>query len=140
MSKREEFSLEDNTPAENIKISIDKILNSKTSLKKKPKTIEDKKKDLFAGFINSLEAAAVRSEMMFSQFDLNYEKYDEVFLEAIDNLLSLHFNEKQISLIEWYVYHRITPEGDMLALEAPDGSPILFEHPDHLWEYIKLIK
>lgn len=134
-----EFS-EEKSVADNVKVSIDKILKSKTTLKKKPKTAEDKKKELFADFIDKLEEATYRSETMFTLFGINNELYDNTFIDAIDSLALLMFSEAQMSLIEWYINDRHTPEGDLLSLETAAGGLITLEHPDHLWEYLKTVK
>lgn len=122
------------------KKSIDLILGSDTTLTRRKKTQHDVTRELFNKIIISLEQANTRSFLLGSDFNLDLTKYDDVFYEAIDNLITLHFGKESSELIFFYLYDRIDPEGNMQSLVDPDGNEILLQNPDDLWMLLQVIK
>jgi hypothetical protein len=55
--------------------------------------------------------------------------------------LQLCFTEKQISIIDFYIYGRINEAGEVLGLEDPITKEVdVLMTPDDLWDYIKIVK
>ena len=51
--------------------------------------------------------------------------------------MTLHFNKDQKSLIEWWLYDKFLPTGEMLILnDAETGKEIPTETPDDIWELV----
>lgn len=122
------------------KKSIDLILGSDTTLTRRKKTQQDVTRELFNKIIISLEQANTRSFLLSSDFNLDLTKYDDVFYEAIDNLIILYFGKEASELIFFYLYDRIDPEGNIQALVDPHGNEILLQNPDDLWMLLQVIK
>ena len=122
------------------KKSIDLILGSDTTLTRRKKTQQDVTRELFNQIIISLEQANTRSFLLSSDFNLDLTKYDDVFYEAIDNLIKLHFGKEASELIFFYLYDRIDPEGNIQVLVGPQGNEILLQNPDDLWMLLQVIK
>jgi hypothetical protein len=122
------------------KKSIDLILGSDTTLTRRKKTQADATRELFNKIIINLEQANTRSFLLSGDFQLDLTKYDEVFYEAIDDLIILHFGKEASELIFFYVYDRIDPEGNLQALVDNKGNEILLQNPDDLWMLLQVIK
>jgi hypothetical protein len=122
------------------KKSIDLILGSDTTLTRRKKTQQDVTRELFNKIVISLEQANTRSFLLSSDFNLDLTKYDDVFYEAIDNLIILNFGKEASELIFFYLYDRIDPEGNIQSLVDPHGNEILLQNPDDLWMLLQVIK
>ena len=122
------------------KKSIDLILGSDTTLTRRKKTQADATRELFNKIIINLEQANTRSFLLSGDFQLDLTKYDEVFYEAIDNLIILYFGKEASELIFFYLYDRIDPEGNIQSLVDPHGNEILLQNPDDLWMLLQVIK
>jgi len=121
------------------KKSIDLILGSDTTLTRRKKTQADATRELFNKIIINLEQANTRSFLLSGDFQLDLTKYDDVFYEAIDNLIVLHFGKEAAELIFFYLYDRIDPEGNIQVLVDPNGNEILLQNPDDLWMLLQVI-
>jgi hypothetical protein len=122
------------------KKSIDLILGSDTTLTRRKKTQVDVTRELFNKIIINLEQANTRSFLLSNDFHLDLTKYDDVFYEAIDNLIILQFGKEASELIFFYLYDRIDPEGNIQSLVDPSGNEILLQNPDDLWMLLQVIK
>lgn len=131
-----EFSLE-NSHQENVKVAIEKILGQKTGIKKKKKTADDQKRVLFASILSSILEAEDRETMMSEAFSIDLASHNSLFFDTIDNLLKLLFNKEQINLINFYLYERLSPEGDALELIDTEGNELKLDTPDDLWYMLK---
>ena len=76
-----------------IQIAINQMLNVKSLVRRKKKTKEAKKKELFISIINSIESIINRQNLMYAELNLDLAKYDEAFLDTIDALIILHFGK-----------------------------------------------
>lgn len=119
-----------------VKKSIDLILGSDTTLTRRKKTQEDQSRELFNSIIISLEHANARSVILETDFTLGLSKYDDLFYEAIDNLIVLHFGKEVSELIFFYLYERLNPDGSINALVDPKGQEIVLQNPDDLWNLV----
>ena len=72
-----------------IQTVINNLLNVKSLVRRKKKTQEAKKKELFISIINSIEAIINRQNLMYADLNLDLANYDEAFLDTIDALIIL---------------------------------------------------
>ena len=112
MSKRENVK--------KIKKYIDEILNTKSSLTAKRPLKQDKLKKLFCTVLNEVQFINARAIGMKHDFNIDFTEYDDPFFRAISSLIKLHFNEKQRSMINWWLYDKFLPSGDILVLNDND--------------------
>jgi hypothetical protein len=122
------------------KKSIDLILGSDTTLTRRKKTQTDVTRELFNKVIINLEQANARSFILENDFKLDLNKYDDIFYDAIDNLLVMHFGKEASELIFFYVYERINPDGSVNALADVNGDIVPMNGPSDLWELIEYMK
>ena len=122
-----------------IQVAINQILNIKSLVRKKKKTQVEKKKELFVMIINSIEQVINRQNLLYAEINLDLTKYDEAFLDIIDALIILHFNKEGAELISYYLYERLTPDGDINPLVDPDNNEVYLETAEDLWNLLTLI-
>jgi len=130
MSKNEEIK--------KIQQSINDILGTTSSLSKKLPTLKDKKRELFNLVITGLAYLNSRSVGLKHDYKVDFQEYDDAFINVIESLLKLHFSKEQRSIINWYLYDKFLPDGSMLILnEETTGSEIPTDTPDDIWELIQ---
>jgi hypothetical protein len=122
--------------AEGIKGSIESILGSAASLKRRRKTEIDIQKEQFEQVIFLLEKLNVRSELLGTDFSLDLTSYDNDFYNAIDILLEMMFGKEIRELIFFYLYDRVLANGDIQELTDVEGNPIRLNTSSDLWNLI----
>ena len=130
MSKRENVK--------KIKKYIDEILNTKSSLTAKRHLKQDKLKKLFCEVLNELQFVNARAVGMKHDFNIDFTEYDDPFFRAISALMKLHFTEKQRSMINWWLYDKFLPSGDILILTDKETEEIIpSDTPEDIWDLME---
>ena len=130
-----------NENVKRIKKQIDEILGTKSSLRDKIHTKKDQKRELFCEVLKQLQFVNARTLGLKHDFKLNMVDYDDPFYIAIESLIKLHFNEEQRSIINWWIYDKFLPSGDILVLTDTETSDIIpSDTPEDVWDLIIAIK
>ena len=130
MSKKDEVK--------NIKKKIDEILGTKSSLREKIHTKKDQERELFCDLLRQLQYLNGRTLSLKHDFKMNLMDYDDPFYVSIENLLKLHYNQEQRNLINWWLYDKYLPTGDVLVLtNSDDGGLIPSDTPEDIWNLIQ---
>ena len=67
--------------------------------------------------------------------------YDDPFYIAIENLIKLNFTEEQQNLINWWIYDKFLPTGEILILTHQTTEEIIpSDTPEDIWELMEDIK
>ena len=121
-----------------IKKYIDEILNTKSSLTAKRPVKKDKLRQLFCTVLNEIQFVNARAIGMKHDFNVDLTEYDEPFFKAIESLMRLHFSEKQRNMINWWLYDKFLPSGDVLILNDNEThEEIPTETADDLWDLLE---
>tara|TARA_R110000803_G_scaffold126620_1_gene194193 strand:- start:62 stop:481 length:420 start_codon:yes stop_codon:yes gene_type:complete len=121
-----------------IQKSIDDILGIESGLTKKRASVKNKKREHFNTILAGLAHLNSRSMGLKHDYHIDFIEYDEIFFNVIEALMVLHFNKEQKSIIEWYLYDKFLPTGEMLVLnDALTGKEIPTDTPDDIWELIQ---
>ena len=124
-----------------IKKYIDEILNTKTSFTKKRPLKQDKIRKLFCTALNELAFVNARAIGMKHDYAIDFTEYDDPFFKTIDSLMKLHFSDKQRSMINWWLYDKFLPSGDVLILNDNEThEEIPTETPEDIWELLQELK
>ena len=124
-----------------IKKYIDEILNTKSSLSAKRPLKRDKFKKLFCTTLNELQFINARAVGMKHDFNIHFTEYDDPFFKCISSLFKLHFNDKERSMINWWLYDKFLPSGDVLILNDNDThEEIPTETPEDIWDLLQELK
>ena len=120
-----------------IQKTIDDILGIESGLAKKRPTVKDKKRELFNTILSSLAHINGRSLGLKHDYKIDFIEYDDVFFNVIEALMALLFNKEQKQIIEWGLYDKFLPTGEMLVLnDIKTGEEIPTETPDDIWELV----
>ena len=123
-----------------IKKYIDEVLNTKSSLIAKRPVKQDKIKRLFCTVLNELQFINARAVGMKHDYAIDFTEYDDPFFKVISSLTQLHFTDKQRSMINWWLYDKFLPSGDVLILndnETHDEIPT--DTPEDIWDLLQQI-
>ena len=121
-----------------IQKSIDDILGVESGLAKKRPTVKAKKQEHFNIILSNLAHVNSRSMGLKHDYKVDFMEYDDPFFNIIESLMALHFNKAQKSLIEWWLYDKFLPTGEMLILKDQDtGEEIPTDTPDELWVLVQ---
>jgi len=125
---------EEKDDIQKIQKSIDDILGVESGLAKKRPTVKAKKREHFNTILSNLAHVNARSMGLKHDYKVDFMEYDDPFFNIIESLMALHFNKAQKSLIEWWLYDKFLPTGEMLILKDQDtGEEIPTDTPDELW-------
>ena len=127
--------------AKKIKKYIDEILNAKSSFIAKRPLKRNKTKQLFCNVLNELAFVNARAVGMKHDFSVDFTNYDDPFFKTIDSLMKLHFTEKQRSMINWWLYDKFLPTGEVLILnDNATDEEIPTETAEDIYDLIEQLK
>jgi hypothetical protein len=126
--------------AQGVKTTLETMIGTDLSLKRKKKSEHDFNRELFEKIIIALEKNNVRTAIIGTEFDLDLSKYDESFYEIIDSLMVMQFGKQAAEVIFFYVYERLNPDGSVNELRDANDNPIVLNTPSELWDLINVIK
>jgi len=124
-----------------IKKYIDEVLNTKSSLSAKRPLKQDKLKKLFCTVLTEIQFINARAVGMKHDYAIDFTEYDDPFFKTISSLMKLHFNDKQRSMINWWLYDKFLPSGDVLILNDNEThEEIPTETPEDIWDLLQDLK
>ena len=121
-----------------IKKYIDEVLNTKSSLTAKRPVKQDKLRKIFCDVLNELSFVNARAVGMKHDYNIDFTEYDDPFFKVISSLMKLHFTDRQRSMINWWLYDKFLPSGDILILNDNDThEEIPTETPEDIWDLLQ---
>lgn len=126
--------------AQGVKITLEEMIGTDLSLRRKKKNENDLNRELFEKIINALERANIRTAIVGTEFSIDLSNYDELFYDIIDNLVRMNFGKEASELIFFYVYERLNPDGTINELRDQNDVPIILNNPTELWDLVNIIK
>jgi len=116
-----------------VQLGVDEILGTKTLIRRKRKSVLDKKRELFFNVIVMMEELFVRQNLVYADLNLDFTNYDEKFFTIIDMLLYMNFGKQCMELIAFYLYDRVNADGTINALLINDDEELFLNNPTDLW-------
>jgi hypothetical protein len=116
-----------------VQLGVDSILGTKTLIRRKRKSVLDKKRELFFNVIVMMEELFVRQNLVYADLNLDFSNYDEKFFTIIDMLLYMNFGKQCMELIAFYLYDRVNADGTINALLINDDEELFLNNPTDLW-------
>ena len=130
------MSKEDNVGK--IKSYIEDILGTRSSLRKKLPAKKSKEKELFCEILQNLQFVNSRTMRMKHDYKVNMMEYDDPFYIALENLIKLHYTQEQQNVINWWLYDKFLPTGEVLILTNKETEEVIpSETPEDIWDLIQ---
>ena len=121
-----------------IKSYIDEVLGTKSSLRKKLPSKKSKEKELFCEVLQNLQFVNGRTMGMKHDYKVDMMAYDDPFYVAIENLLQLNYTEEQRNIMNWWLYDKFLPTGEVLVLTDKETEEIIpSDTPEDLWDLMQ---
>ena len=121
-----------------IKSYIDDIIGTKSSLKEKIPSKISYERELFCTMLRDLQFVNARTMGMKHDYKINMMNYDDPFYTAIENLIKLNYTQEQQNVINWWLYDKFLPTGEVLILTHKDTEEIIpSDTPADIWDLIQ---
>ena len=121
-----------------IKSYIDDILGTKSNLRDKLPTKKLREQELFCQILNNLQFVNGRTMGMKHDYKINMMEYDDPFYVAIENFFQLHYTREQQNVINWWLYDKFLPTGEILILTHKETEEIIpSDTPKDIWNLIQ---
>lgn len=92
-------------------------------------------KELFEEIILKLQLMHEKNHALY-KLGIDMLDFTEPYERIIDILFKSYFNKDQLGWIDWFLYERKTPSGEILEAHDANGNQIC-HHIDSLWETIQ---
>ena len=127
-----------NDNVKKIKAYIDDILGTKSNLRDKLPSKKQKEKELFCEVLQNLQFVNSRTLGMKHDYKVNMMDYDDPFYIIIENLLHLNYTQEQRNLINWWLYDKYLPTGEILILTDKETNDVIpSDTPEDIWDLIQ---
>ena len=124
-----------------IKSYIDDILGATSSLKEKLPSKKSYERELFCEMLRDLQFVNNRTLGLKHDYKINMIDYDDPFYTAIENLFKLNYTPAQQNIINWWLYDKFLPTGEVLILTDKKTDEIIpSDTPEDIWDLIIEIK
>jgi hypothetical protein len=124
-----------------VQVTIEEILGSKVRVKDISNNKSVKNKQMFVDMLNAISQTSVNNFIAVNEVGIDMTKYAEPYMQAIDSLLNITFNNKQIDIIYWWLFEKYLPSGDVLELvDQSTGDKIPTDTPSDIWDIVESIK
>ena len=121
-----------------IKSYIDEVLGAKSNLRDKLPIKKSYEKDLFCEVLRNLQFVNNRTMGMKHDYKVNMMDYDDPFYVTIENMFQLHYTQEQQNVINWWLYDKYLPTGEILMLTDKDTEEeIPSDTPEDVWDLIQ---
>jgi hypothetical protein len=121
-----------------IKSYIDDVLGAKSNLKDKLPSKKLRERESFCNMLRDLQFVNGRTIGMKHDYKIDMMNYDDPFYNAIECLFKLNYNQEQRNLINWWLYDKFLPTGDILVLTDKDSEEVIpSETPEDIWYLIQ---
>ena len=121
-----------------IKSYIEDILGTKSNLRDKLPAKISYKRDLFCEVLQNLQFINGRTLGMKHDYKVNMMDYDDPFYVALENLLKLNYTQEQRNLINWWLYEKYLPSGEVLILTDKETEEIIpSDTPEDIWNLMQ---
>ena len=127
-----------NDNVDKIKSYIDDILGTKSNLRDKLPTKKSREKELFCEILQNLQFVNGRTLGMKHDYKINFMDYDDPFYVVIENLFKLNYTQEQRNIINWWLYDKFLPTGEVLVLTNKKTEEVIpSETPEDIWDLIQ---
>jgi len=122
---------------ENIKFkNISELLGKGVEVSENPKSTKRQEEKYFLELIETL-CQIEASSALISAAGIHLNQYEEMHIKAISMLSEKYFGRLKNSIIMWWVFESISPDGDIYPLLSEDGVKHIINTPLQLFKFLK---
>lgn len=126
---------------------IRQTLNSRHKLEfhinHKPLDKDTMNKKIFIETLEVLKKIEDRRDFMEDELGLDMTLYEDKFMQVIENLFRLAFNDSQVALIKLYLYELVPDkewDGTITVEEKEKETQVKFKTPNDVWKVLKKLE
>jgi hypothetical protein len=115
---------------------LNELIGSNSKIEENPKSAQKKDEMFFLTLIDNLCQIEAASAVLRT-VGIHAEKYDNPFYQAIEMLMIKHYGHLKASIILWWAFDSITPDGDLYPLVDENDVKHMIKTPSQLYKFIK---
>ena len=123
-----------NTGNDGLKKLFKMVLGTSINIKD---NIDETEELVFISLIKKLEDAEKTEHQLFETSGIDLSKITDGLWFVIENQMRMLYGDESSELIQWYIYDRFGPDGEVIPLEGPNNKLFILKTPSDLWSYIK---
>jgi MoaA/NifB/PqqE/SkfB family radical SAM enzyme len=116
--------------------NISELLGKGVEVSESPKSTKKQEEKYFLELIETL-CQIEASSALISAVGVDLTQYEEMHIKAISMLAEKHFGEIKTSIIMWWVFESISPEGEIYPLMDENNTKHIIKTPLQLFKFLK---
>jgi MoaA/NifB/PqqE/SkfB family radical SAM enzyme len=116
--------------------NISELLGKGVEVSESPKSTKKQEEKYFLELIETL-CQIEASSALISAAGIHLNQYEEMHIKAISMLSEKYFGRLKTSIIMWWVFESISPDGDIYPLLTEDGVKHIINTPLQLFKFLK---
>jgi MoaA/NifB/PqqE/SkfB family radical SAM enzyme len=116
--------------------TISELLGKGVEVTESSKSSKKNDEKFFLELLESL-CQIEASSMVARSIGINLIEYEESHIKAISMLAEKHFGEEKTTIIMWWVFESISPNGEVYPLLDEKGTKHVIKTPLQLYKFLK---
>jgi hypothetical protein len=116
--------------------NISELIGKGVQVKEKQKSIKKQEEEYFMALVEEL-CQIYSSSAIANSLGINLIDYEDRFIRVFEMTLNKIYGEVKASIILWWVFESITPEGEVLPLIDENDKTHVIKTPTQLYKFLK---
>jgi hypothetical protein len=116
--------------------NLSELIGKGIEVKENQKTEKKREEEYFMTLIEEL-CQIDASSALVNSLGINLIDYEDRFIRVFEMTLTKIYGEPRASIILWWVFESITPEGEVLPLIDEDDKKHVIKTPTQLYKFLK---
>ncbi len=116
--------------------SLSDLIGKGINIKESKQNVKKQEKEYFLSLIGELVRINADS-LIINSLGVSLMEHEDKFIIVIKSLLDKIYGEDKSSVILWWVFESISPEGDLLPIVDEGGKEYFIKTPNQLYEFLK---
>jgi hypothetical protein len=116
--------------------NISELIGKGIEVKENQKTEKKREEEYFMALIEEL-CQIDASSVIANSLGINLVDYEDRFIRVFEMTLNKIYGELKTSIILWWAFESITPEGELLPLIDENNKEHLIKTPTQLYKFLK---
>jgi hypothetical protein len=116
--------------------SLSDLIGKGINIKESKQNVKKQEKEYFLSLVTELIKINADS-LIINSLGVNLMEHENKFIIVIKLLLDKVYGEDKSSIILWWVFESISPEGEVLPIVDDNGKEYFIKTPNQLYEFLK---